>query len=271
MKGEFHIHTVYSDGVKTVREVLDVLKGNLDWFAITDHDVVEGSIEAYRLAKEYGLNALVGIEFSTYLNKEPVHILGYFKDDVDVYIVQDFLKDIRDKRLRRLYKTKDALLEYYGIDLDVTKIIERKSITRGTIATAIVEQGFPYTRDEVFLKLIGNDCKAYVPVSHTSPMEAIDIIHKAKGIAVLAHPVLLKKNKFEDICKLGVDGIEAIYPVNSKEDEEKFIKFANENNLVYTAGNDYHYDNCLNHGDLLELSIEGKPLEKFIERVFKEN
>ena len=49
------------------------------------------------------------------------------------------------------------------------------------------------------------------------------------------------------------------------------IKFAIENNLVYTAGNDYHYDNCLNHGDLLELSIEGKPLEKFIERVFKES
>ena len=60
-------------------------------------------------------------------------------------------------------------------------------------------------------------------------------------------------------------------PAVAQGREEKFIKFAIENNLVYTAGNDYHYDNCLNHGDLLELSIEGKPLEKFIERVFKES
>ena len=79
MKGEFHIHTTYSDGMLSVREILEVLKGNIDWFAITDHDVIDGSVEAFHLAKEYGLKSLVGIEISTYLKDEPIHILGYFK------------------------------------------------------------------------------------------------------------------------------------------------------------------------------------------------
>ena len=48
-----------------------------------------------------------------------------------------------------------------------------------------------------------------------------------------------------------------------------FKKYAQENNLIITAGNDFHYEGCLNHGNLLELSIEGKELEKFIEKVLE--
>jgi len=69
MKGEFHIHTTYSDGEYSVDEILEYLKGNIDYFCITDHDCLNGSIEAFNKAKEYGLKSLVGVEISTYLGK----------------------------------------------------------------------------------------------------------------------------------------------------------------------------------------------------------
>lgn len=269
MKGEFHIHTTYSDGMLSVREILEVLKGNIDWFAITDHDVIDGSVEAFHLAKEYGLKSLVGIEISTYLKDEPIHILGYFKDDSKLYIIKDFLDEITRQRLERLYKIKDLLLKHFNIDLDVTNMLSRKSVTRGTIAKEILRQGFPYTKEEIFKKLIGNDCPCYIPVSRITPREASFLIHEAGGLAVLAHPVLLKKNDFKEVCKMGLDGIEAYYPVNTKEDTEKFKQFALENDLIVTCGNDFHYEGCLNHGNLLELSLEGKELEEFINKVYE--
>ena len=183
MKGEFHIHTKYSDGVLTTQEIMSILKGNLDWFAITDHDVIDGSIEAFQEAKEYDLNALIGIEISTYLLDEPIHILGYFKNEDNVHLIKDFIEDIRNKRIQRLFKIKDLLLEHFDIDLELTELLKIKSVTRGTIATEILRQGSKYTREELFKYVIGNDCKAYVPVSRVEPKTAIDLIHKAGGIA----------------------------------------------------------------------------------------
>lgn len=267
MKGEFHIHTTYSDGVYTVKEILEYLKGNLDWFCITDHDDIIGSIEAYNMASSYGLNALVGVEVSTYLNSEPIHILGYFKDDSSVQPIVDFLANIRQKRLERLMKIKVLLLEHFNIDLEIEGMLQKHSITRGTIATQLLKQNCGFTREELFQKVIGVGCPAYVPVTQIAPREAIEMIHKCGGIAVLAHPVNLKHTKYEYFLGVGIDGLEAIYPVNTENNTKEYIEYCNENNLIYTAGNDFHYFKCPDHGDLLELSLEDDALERFLNKV----
>ncbi len=268
MKGEFHIHTTFSDGVYQVEEILDYLRGNIDYFCITDHDHIDGSILAYNIASNYGLKSLVGVEISTYLNKEPIHILGYFKDDKTIEPLSDFMKDIRQKRVERLMKIKTLLLEHFSIDLEVTEMLKKHSITRGTIATQILKQGYPYTREELFQKVIGVGCPAYVPVSQLHPQEAIDIIHKCGGLAVLAHPVNLDNNDYKCFLEMGIDGYEAIYPVNTEEETKEYIKFCLDNDLVYTAGNDFHYFNCPDHGDLLQLSLDGEALERFLNKVY---
>ena len=78
MKGDFHIHTTYSDGSLTVDEILKEAESKLDYFAITDHDSVEGAKEAYLKVKDYNVKLILGVEISTYLNNESIHILGYF-------------------------------------------------------------------------------------------------------------------------------------------------------------------------------------------------
>ena len=267
MRGEFHIHTVYSDGALSVDEVLTYLKGNLDYFSITDHDYIDGSVEAFHKAQEYGLKSIIGVEVSTYLNDESVHILGYFKDDKGLEVLKDKLAFIANERVKRLYIIKDRLMEYFNIDLDVTNLLKKHSITRGSIAREIIKQGYNYTIEELFKNVIGKDCKAYYQSTKITPIEAINLIHKCHGLAVLAHPVLLTKNKIDDMLEFPFDGIEAIYPTNTKNDEEMFKKKAKEKNLFITCGNDFHYFGDPMHADLLTLALYDEELEIFIRKV----
>ena len=97
-----------------------------------------------------------------------------------------------------------------------------------------------------------------------TPEYGIKMIHDHGGIAVVAHPCLLKKNNVFDIIKMGIDGIEGRYP-SRFNDESMFRRFTKNNNLLFTAGSDFHYVNDMGHGDCGECTIDGKDLEKFLE------
>ena len=267
MKGEFHIHTVYSDGEYTVDYILNYLKGNVDYFCITDHDSIIGSIEAYNKAKEYGLKALIGVEISTYLGKESVHILGYFKNEADTMQIRPFLDEIRKQRIDRLFKISDILKIHFDFDLNVDPMLVRGSITRGTIAHYMKIQAPELDNSVIFGKMIGDKSPAYVPVNKIEPQVAIDLIHKSGGVAILAHPVKLKHTDYKMYLDMGIDGYEAIYASNREEQTKELIDFCNEKGIVYTAGTDFHYFNCNNHGDLLDVCLEGEALERFIKKV----
>jgi predicted metal-dependent phosphoesterase TrpH len=66
-KADLHIHTTYSfDGTASVHEALESAKhAGLDVIAITDHDEVQGSLEACAISSEYGLQVIPGAEVST--------------------------------------------------------------------------------------------------------------------------------------------------------------------------------------------------------------
>lgn len=266
MRGDFHIHTTYSDGKYSVQEILEFLKGKIDYFCITDHDSIIGSIEAFNLAKNYDLHSLIGVEISTYINNHSVHVLGYFNNECDAKKIIPFLEQIRLKRIERLYKIKELLMIHFNFDLNISEIVKKNSITRGTIASYMMEQSNKYTKSEIY-KMLAEESKAYVPVTRIHPSEAIDLIHKCNGVAIIAHPVKLKEVNYREFLKMNIDGFEAIYPTNSKEDTDTFKKICLENKLVFTAGTDFHYFDCDNHGNLLSLFIEDGDLDKFLQKV----
>ena len=104
MKADLHAHTNYSDGKLSVNELLDrAIKRNIDIIAITDHDCVDGSKEGFYTTKD--IKVIYGVELSTELNGESVHILGYFRKPLedDCAFVRT-LKTQRDNRLIRAYK-----------------------------------------------------------------------------------------------------------------------------------------------------------------------
>lgn len=269
MRGEFHIHTKYSDGVLTVDEILEYVKGKVDYISITDHDILDGSIEAFNKSRDYGINCIVGVEISSFYQGDTVHILGYFKDCNQLDNLKKELTNIREQRVKRLYLMKEKLKENFNIDLDITNLLKVSTITRGSISREIVRQHKEYTIEYLFEEVIGNGCPAYIPSTKIDTQKAIDLIHQAKGVAVLAHPTLLRSCEPIDIVQMGIDGIEAIYPRNKENEEEIFRKLAKENNLFITAGSDFHYFGDKSHADLLTHFIYDEELEIFRKKVME--
>jgi hypothetical protein len=64
---DLHVHTIHSfDGTASVAAVLEQARhAGLDVIAITDHDEINGALEAIDLAPEFGIEAIPGIEIST--------------------------------------------------------------------------------------------------------------------------------------------------------------------------------------------------------------
>lgn len=269
MRADLHSHTIYSDGKLTVNELIDrAINNNVDILAITDHDCFDGSIEAFNTNKN--IKIIFGIELSTERNGESVHVLGYFKQPITSGPLFDALIKQRENRYIRANKILDLLNEHFRINLNRDFIYERQSITRGTISDQIIKQGYNYSKKEIFEYMLGNGCKAYLPSTKMTTEFGIKLIQDNGGIAVIAHPCLLKKNNVYDIIKLGIDGIEGRYP-SKYNDETMYRRFAKNNKLLFTAGSDFHFVNDHGHGEVGQCTIDGSDLEKFLEVLYNEH
>lgn len=267
MRADLHTHTNNSDGVLSVREAVALAKERgLDVLAITDHDVLKGALEAENFSSRE-LKIIVGLELSTDYHDESVHILGYFRSGFGLEGFDAFLSEQRENRIKRAHKIKAKLLEHFNIDLDMGFVKDVSSVTRGTIAREIIRQGYPYTPEEIFGKMIGNGCPAYLPSTKMDPRTGIEMIHAYGGLAVLAHPVLLQHSNPEEIIAFGIDGIEAVYPANKPGDEEKIRGLAERYGLFVTGGSDFHAFGDTKHGELGAFGISGRDLEIFLNKL----
>lgn len=73
---DLHMHTRYSDGRPSVRALLDHVVRNTDLrvVAVTDHDTIEGALEARAMQAQYPVEIVVGEEVSS----REGHILALF-------------------------------------------------------------------------------------------------------------------------------------------------------------------------------------------------
>lgn len=255
IKFDFHMHSTFSDGTLTPKELVSLVKKeNLNYFSLTDHDSISGINEASYYANKLGIKCIPGIELSTEHNGESIHILGFFKnDDYKNPKLIKILDDLKENRLNRARKIIENLDIFFNIKVDLNKLLENRQdiITRPHIAKEIISAGYPYTFNEIFDKFIGFESEAYVPLTRISTKEGIEILKEFGALVFLAHPVLLKKSKVEDLLIYDFDGIEALYSQNKKEDTYRFINIAKEKNLYITCGSDYHgIENDERHGEL---------------------
>ncbi|GKU25570.1 PHP domain-containing protein [Clostridium folliculivorans] len=269
IKAEFHCHTTSSDGKMSPTEVVRRAKSKgIEYLAITDHDNTEGIEEAQKAAKLYGINLIPGIELSCN-NKESVHVLGYFRDDsYKDKGLQNFLRDLKTSRVTRAKSIVDKLKIHFNIGLDYEKVLEKGEgvVARPHIAQSIIEAGYNYSWDYIFDNIIGNNCPAYVPNKIITVEEGIALLKKYNAVVILAHPILLKKNSPEDLLKLGFDGLEAVYFMNFKKDQNYLVSLCRNNNLVFTCGSDFHgiTEGDTKHGDIGDMSIDEEDFNKFM-------
>lgn len=265
MRADLHSHTTYSDGHLTVEEIIRLAKRNhITVLAITDHDIVSGARLAKELNTDEALEIIVGIELSTYHNNESVHILGYFNAQSDIDSLESFLTAQQEARLVRAHHILDLLKHHFDIEVNRDLLQDYEAITRGSIADMILASGYHFTRSEIFDRFLGDGAKAYLPSTKLPTKEGIAILKKAGALTSLAHPVLLKRTKPEEIIAFGVDAIEAYYPLNSMEDTNRFKDLARRHQLLVTAGSDFHKFEDNKHGTLGQVILKNKELDRFL-------
>ncbi|MDI9475910.1 MAG: PHP domain-containing protein [Natronincolaceae bacterium] len=242
---DMHVHSTFSDGVYSPGKLVDyAVEKGLSGIAITDHDTVDGIEEAIKRAGIYkNFIVIPGVELSTEYNNEEIHILGYRIDYKMEYLLE-ILQRLQDSRSDRATKIINKLKKI-GVKIsykDVTKIAGDGAIGRPHIAHSLVQKGYVQTIKEAFIRYLAKGAVAYVPKQKLTPISAINIIKKAGGFSVAAHPGLLKSETTLDyLIDIGIDGIEVYHSKHTTEQSERYLKLAEKHNLIITGGSDFHY------------------------------
>lgn len=241
---DLHIHTNASDGILTPEEVVEwAYRKKLKAISITDHDTVSGIDRAIRANKvKNSLEIIPGIELNTDYNGEEVHILGYYIDYKNKWFL-NILKNMQQSRYERAIKMIHIL---NGLNImismdQVQKISKGNSIGRPHIARAMIESGYIDNIKNGFDKYLGKGRLAYVERFKLDSKQAIEIINKIGGVAVLAHPGLIKnKDLISSLIYLGIQGIE-VYHTKHDLDTIKYLNYiSKEKKLLITGGTDCH-------------------------------
>ena len=251
---DLHTHTCKSDGSYTPTELVDyAIEKNLAAVAITDHDSIEGLDEAVAHAaalRERGLPSvemIPGIEFSTKCEKQDVHIVGlYISYEREAF--QSALGSFVDSRVSRNRKMCENL-QGAGIDITYEKLLAMYPdavITRAHYASYLLEHGYVKSRQDAFARYLGDHTKYFVPREKVTPSQAVDLILKADGVPILAHPPLyhMGNDRLDTLVSSlkadGLMGIEVFYSTYSNQDVRDMQRLAAKYNLLVSGGSDFH-------------------------------
>lgn len=245
---DLHSHTTASDGSLTPTQLVErAARVGVKALAITDHDTLDGLKEAIEAGVRYGVEIVPGLEISAEYSPGTMHILGYFIDLGSTQLQEQLnrLRAARDERNPRIVERLCAL----GMELSLEEVVEAsggKVIGRPHFARVMVEKGYVESADEAFQKYLRKGAPAYVEKVRLHPRLALEAIHCAGGVAVLAHPYQLRvddtetERVVEEMKEYGLDGIEVIYSRHNAKQVEYYSKLAARYDLLITGGSDFH-------------------------------
>ena len=252
---DLHTHTTCSDGTDSPRELVNkaIVQG-IEVLGITDHDTTSGWQEATQSLRG-SLQLALGAEISCLTNDGvSVHMLGLLFDPLHEEM-QQVLEETRDGRLPRMRKMIEKM-RAEGMDIsieDVEKAMPNgATMGRPHLADALVAKKIVKSRDEAFIDLLHNDSRFYVSHAAPTPVEAIALIRRAGGVAVIAHPFashrgqILKAEDFIDLVSAGLNGIEVDHRDQNPDERAMLRVIALELDLVMTGSSDYHGTGKLN-------------------------
>jgi len=275
---DLHLHSHYSDGTLSPAGLVnEASRSNLLGIALTDHDTVEGVEKLFNAAGQAGIRAISGLEVSSFHRKYSLHILGYGLDhhSTSLNAKLKHLQEEREKRNERII-TK---LQELGLDIHCEEL---KSFSkcgqtgRPHIAGLLTKKGIVASPDEAFRLYLRREAPAWSDRFMYSAEECIAMIHRAGGVAVLAHPgqITPRPASISDLLKqlvqLEIDGIEVFYPGYSREVRKSLKNLADRHKLVITGGSDYHGDNKPNRrmaGNKQQFCPPAKLLGPLLEKI----
>lgn len=276
------MHSNCSDGTYSPAELVDyAVEKGLFAFALTDHDTVDGLDEAIARAEELrglkagaaagdsartgglrGLSAgtaaggfrvpdvIPGIEFSTRYREQDLHILGLAIDHRDSRFreqLQEFVdsRTVRNRKMCRLLRERGIHITCEALEEEFPDAV----ITRAHYAKYMLKHGYIQSIVEAFDRYIGDHCPCYIPREKVTPQQAIELILRAGGIPIFAHPVLCRMSDehLDELTAMlkdaGLIGIEAIYGTYRPHEERAMRALAKKHGLLISGGSDFHGSN----------------------------
>jgi 3',5'-nucleoside bisphosphate phosphatase len=247
---DLHIHSNCSDGAFSPTELVQrASRDGLTAVAIADHDSVAGIAEGVAAGMACGVEILPAVELSTQFKTwQDVHLLGYGMEWSDTGFLQK-LNGFRERREHRnieiLERVNEMLAEENRSAIDLSEVLAfaRDAIGRPHIARALLERGYVSNFEDAFRRYL---VPCNVPKCYWPLQDAIQVIRRLGGVAVLAHPTTVSTNRqelrdiFAELTEAGLDGIEVFNNLAQAEEMEFMRRLAAELGLLVTGGSDYH-------------------------------
>ena len=245
---DLHAHSSVSDGTEPPDEVVSsAARAGLDVVALTDHDTTAGWSAAAAAARREGVALVPGTEVSCAAHGVSVHLLSYLHDPASPGL-RDEIELARSSRESRAVR----MVELLGEDVDLTwdhvleQVGEGTTIGRPHIADALVARGLVRDRTEAFAGLLSSRGPYYVRHYAPHPVDAVRLVVRAGGVAVMAHPLARKRGRvvddevIEEMAAAGLAGLEVDHRDNDPEAREHLRALARRLDLFVTGSSDYH-------------------------------
>lgn len=245
MYADLHLHTHFSDGTYSPEKVAECCREHgLGIFALTDHDSLEGCTRAAAAAISAGLEFIPGAELTAEQDGHEVHLLAYFVDAEHPRLRREMAKfqAVRQDRIREMVSRLNRVKVPIAAET-IFALANCSSPGRPHVARALVSAGLCRSLDEAFERYLKKHRPAWVPKFRMSAAHAIELVHEAGGLAVMAHPGL---NRSDDViapmAEAGLDGLECFHSRHSTLQMEQYLALAEELDLLVTGGSDCHGD-----------------------------
>lgn len=268
LRADLHIHTSFSDGLFPPERVIDrVVKANLNYFAITDHD----TMGAYPRARDY-LSSLdisntptliPGLEISTKMDGRDIHMLGYYVENMCPELIDELDRAEKSRKTRSIAIV--GKLEDAGYPISCKEFEGGKAtLNRTTIARILQDAGAIPSVEYAYDNLIGEGCPYYVDRQDIPTPRAIQLICMSGGLPVMAHPALYHVVDLIEPCmEYGLRGVEAFHGDHTPEQAASLAALGDRLGLIVTGGSDWHGD-PLHTCDIGHIDIPGHYLEEFL-------
>lgn len=252
MTCDLHVHSTYSDGTLTPKEIVSLAKEKgLSAVALTDHNSVKGLTDFFKEGKVSDINLVGGVEISTEYMDTELHILGLFIPQKNYKQIEEYT-DLCFQEKRKSNIDLCNKIRSTGVDItyeEVEETVPTGKVNRANIASVLVKKGYAASIRSAFEKYLYKKAGFYTPAKKPSTIDVIKLINSIGAVSVWAHPFLNVKDShkmeamLKDFKDSGIDAIEVFYSKYSEETTRTAVALAEKYTLLCSGGSDFHGDN----------------------------
>jgi predicted metal-dependent phosphoesterase TrpH len=242
---DLHSHTNESDGSCSPAQLVEeAARAGVSVLGITDHDTFAGFDQAGVFAREHGVELVCGIELSTKLRGQSVHLLGYFMRNGGAKEFREWVLELQKARRERNVRLAARLRELgFDITIEEAEARGRGMTGRPHFAQIMMEKGYVTSYRQAFDDYLDESATAYVFRHEPTFAEGVEHIRNSGGIASLAHPIRVRgdvPSLMPELCASGLNALEAYHSDHGPSETAEYLDLARKYSLLVTGGSDFH-------------------------------